>query len=242
MLGDTVWERSGASQMSRQQFMLLMGFSTLAGLALTAVLAYTTTGWIVPVPAQGDAEASFHWVGPVNPVVFFIGVLVTSIVGVFIAPGSDKPAISLVGYAMVAGPFGLLLGPVVGMYEAMSVVKVIFITGMVTAVLTFIGATIPDSLEHWGGWLFGGLCVLILGQFAIPLMGWLVPGFPLQGALTLWDWVGVLLFSAYIIFDMNRAMRVPATVDNAIDCALALYLDIVNLFIRLLQLRGQKKS
>lgn len=222
--------------------MLIMGFFTLAGLALTAALAYFTTGWMELVPAHDGVKASFHWVGPVNQWLFFIGVLVTSFAGVFIALGSDKPAISLLGYAMVAGPFGLLLGPVVGMYTALSVVKVIFVTGLVTGVLTFIGATIPDSLESWGGWLFGGLCILILGQFAIPLAAWLIPGFPVQGALTLWDWVGVLLFSAYIIFDMNRAMRVPATVDNAIDCALALYLDIINLFIRLLELMGQRRD
>jgi FtsH-binding integral membrane protein len=37
-------------------------------------------------------------------------------------------------------------------------------------------------------------------------------------------------------------MRVPFTADNAIDCALAVYLDFINIFIRLLELSGTKKS
>ncbi|MDX1974400.1 MAG: Bax inhibitor-1 family protein [Rickettsiales bacterium] len=242
-LGSAVWERGGASEISRNQFVLLMGFFTFLGLGLTAVLAYFTTGWMHIVPAvEEGGKATYAWAGPINFWLFWVGVLVTSIIGIFIALGSDKPAVSLIGYALVAGPFGLLLGPVVGMYTAMSIVKVIIVTGGVTGVLTLIGAIIPESLENWGGWLFGGLLILLFGSLGVPLLGLLIPGFPVQGALTFLDWVGVFLFSAYIIFDMNRAMRVPATVDNAIDCALALYLDIINLFIRLLEIMGQKKD
>lgn len=242
-IGDTVWERSGRSEISRNQFVLLMGFFVLLGLAVTAFVAHFTTGWmeLVPSATQGG-ESSWRWVGPINMWVVVLGVLVCGIVGVFIALGSENPAISLFGYLLVAAPFGLLLGPTVGMYESESVTKVILVTGLVTGVLTLVGAVIPESLEHWAGWLFSALLILLIGQIGIPLLGWLIPGFPLQGALKFWDWIGVLLFSAYVIFDMNRAMRVPATVDNAIDCALALYLDIINLFIRLLEIMGNKKE
>lgn len=236
-----VWERSGTSTISRTQFVLLLGFFTLLGLGVTAYVASLTTGWMVAIPGYDGGKTTFEWVGPVNILVLFIGVLVSGIVGSLIALNSDSPPISLFGYLLVAIPFGALLGPVVGMYTAASVVKVMFVTGTMVGVLTIIGAVIPESLESWAGWLFGALCILLVGQLGIPVLGWLIPGFPLEGALTFWDWVGVVLFSAYVIFDMNRAMRIPATIDNSIDCALALYLDIINLFIRLLQLMGQKK-
>jgi FtsH-binding integral membrane protein len=50
------------------------------------------------------------------------------------------------------------------------------------------------------------------------------------------------LFCAYIIYDWNRALRLPYTVDNAIDAAVALYLDIMNLFIHLLRILGKSQS
>ncbi|KXK08595.1 MAG: Inhibitor of apoptosis-promoting Bax1 [Microgenomates bacterium OLB22] len=46
------------------------------------------------------------------------------------------------------------------------------------------------------------------------------------------------MFGAIIIYDLNRAMRIPYTHDNAIDVALGIYLDWVNVFIRLLRLFG----
>ncbi len=241
--GDSVWERHGASSLNRRSFILLMGFFTIAGLALSAFFAYQTTGWMEMIPAVKEGEeATWLWVGPLNEWVFFICVLICSLAGTCIALGSMNPLISLVGYVMVAGPFGLLLGPVVGMYEAASVVKVLYITGAVTGVLSIIGAAIPRSLESWSGFLFAGLIVVLFGTIGIPLLGWVFPGVPIEGALTMIDWLAVFVFSGYIVFDMNRAMRVPATVNNAVDCSLALYLDIINLFIRLLSIMGQKKS
>jgi len=241
-LGGAVWNRTGSNEVSRNLFMLTMGACTVFGLLITAALAYYSTGWMHYIPpASESAKGTFQWVGPMPYLIFWLLVLSSSLAGVFISLGSEKPHVSLFGYMLVAAPFGLLLGPYVSMYENVSVVKVIFVTGGVTAVLSLIGTIIPDSLEGFGGWLFGGLCILLLGSFGIPLAGWLIPGFPIKEAMTMMDWFGVIIFSGYIIFDMNRAMRVPATIDNAVDCALALYLDVINLFIRLLAIMGKKK-
>jgi FtsH-binding integral membrane protein len=73
---------------------------------------------------------------------------------------------------------------------------------------------------------------MILGAFGVNI----------GGAMTVLDWIGVVLFSAYVIFDMNRAMRLPRTLDNSIDAAVAVYLDFANLFVRLLSLLGQRRD
>jgi FtsH-binding integral membrane protein len=49
----------------------------------------------------------------------------------------------------------------------------------------------------------------------------------------------VLLFSGYIVYDFNRAQFVTKTPGNAICVGVAIFLDVVNLFIRLLALFGQ---
>lgn len=221
MLNDSVWNRSGSDTMSKNLFAFMVAAWTALGIAVSAVGAYFTQTWELNL-----------W--------FLLGVLVVGIAGVIIALMSENPLLSLLGYMMVAVPFGLMLGPVVAMYTVASVVRVFFVTTGVVAVLGVVGAVIPDNLEGWGSWLLGALTMLLIGYFVVPIASMF--GLPIDRALTWMDWIGVLVFSGYVIYDWNRAMRVPFTMDNAIDCALAVYLDFVNLFIRLLQLTGTKKS
>jgi FtsH-binding integral membrane protein len=203
--------------MSKGYFAFMVSLWTAVGIVASAVAAYFTQ------------DMGINWL-------FLIGVLVVSVIGVIIALKSSNPVLSLLGYALVAIPFGMMLGPVVATYTTASVVKIFAITTVIVVGLGVVGAIIPDNLEGWGSWLFGGLTVLIVGSLFVPIAGFF--GLPTDGALTILDWAGVILFSGYVIYDWNRAMRVPYTQDNAIDCALAVYLDFVNLFIRLLSLRG----
>jgi len=171
--------------------------------------------------------------------VLAIGSLIFAIIGTIMAVRSENPVISFAGFMLVAVPFGLLLGPVVAIYTEASVSKIFILTTSIVVVLGVIGATIPTSLESWGAWLTGGLLILLGGLFLMPLLGWM--GVPVGGALTALDWFGVILFGGYVIFDLNRAMRIPYTLDNSIDAAVAIYLDVVNIFIRLLALLGDRR-
>ncbi len=47
-------------------------------------------------------------------------------------------------------------------------------------------------------------------------------------------------FCGYIGVDWGRANQIERTVDNAIDSAAALYLDIINLFLRILRIMSKK--
>ena len=51
-----------------------------------------------------------------------------------------------------------------------------------------------------------------------------------------------MIFCGYIGVDWGRANRIPKTVDNAVDSAAALYMDIINLFLRLLRLTGRRRQ
>ena len=53
--------------------------------------------------------------------------------------------------------------------------------------------------------------------------------------------ISALIFSCYIGYDWTRAQSGPKTVDAAIDSALSIYLDIVNLFLDLLRIVGDNK-
>jgi FtsH-binding integral membrane protein len=56
------------------------------------------------------------------------------------------------------------------------------------------------------------------------------------------DWLVVCLFSCYIGFDISFAKNRPRTLDNAIDSACGLYLDIVNLFLRILMIIARNRK
>ncbi len=47
-------------------------------------------------------------------------------------------------------------------------------------------------------------------------------------------------FCGYIGYDWGRANQIPKTMDNAVDSAAALYMDIINLFLRILRIMGRK--
>ena len=221
MLKSDIWERRGDGTMSKNLFAFMVAVWTAVGIAASAVSAYISQSWELNL-----------W--------FILGILVVAIVGVLIATASENPLVSLLGYILVAVPFGLMLGPIVALYTEASIIRVFFVTAGLVGVLGIIGAVIPDSLEGWGSWLLGGLTMLIIGYFIVPIAG--LFGLPIDRALTWLDWIGVVLFSGYVIYDWNRAMRVSYTMDNAVDCALAVYLDFINIFIRLLSLMGTKKS
>lgn len=96
-----------------------------------------------------------------------------------------------------------------------------------TIVMSFIGITYRKSLEHWGGYLFAGLVGLLLVRF----MEMYVLSTGGHWHAPLIEYLAVALFSGYIIYDWNRAMRVPWTMKNAVDVSIALFLDIVNMFM-----------
>jgi FtsH-binding integral membrane protein len=221
-IGSSVWDRTeGGHDLSKRAFIGMLSFWTAAGIGTSAVASFISRGWEI------------NWL-------FAIGVLVVAIAGIFIALGSDQPVISLLGYMMVTIPFGLLVGPLVALYSTASVVTVLGLTSALVVVLGAVGVIYPGSLEHWGIFLFAALLLLLLGHVGVGIAA--AMGVPVVAALGWMDWIGVFLFSAYVVYDMNRAMRVKRTMDNAIDCALAVYLDFANLFIRLLQIMGSSSS
>jgi FtsH-binding integral membrane protein len=55
------------------------------------------------------------------------------------------------------------------------------------------------------------------------------------------DWIVVIIFCGYIGYDWARANNIPKTFDNAVDSAAALYIDMINLFVRILRILGRRK-
>jgi FtsH-binding integral membrane protein len=85
--------------------------------------------------------------------------------------------------------------------------------------------------------IVGALTVALIAVILVEVLGGLFFGW--SHGIT--DWIVVLIFCGYIGYDWGRANAIPKTLDNAIDSAAALYMDIINLFLRLLRILGRRR-
>lgn len=171
-----------------------------------------------------------------NYIPIIIGYLICVIAGSVIANKSTNPIISFVGFNLIAGPVGVLLAGSVGAYAAIdpTIVKDAFLmTAIITGVMMVLGYIKPQWFEKLGGLLFTVLVSMVVCEIVLLILG---------VSQYVFTWIGVFLFTVYIGYDTMRAMKYPHTLDNAVDCALDLYLDIINLFLKLMKLIARAKS
>ncbi len=168
----------------------------------------------------------------INPWLFFIGYFASCFLGVYLFSSSSNPLVSFVGYNFVVVPFGFVINIVVSRYDPSLILEAIQVTGLVTGVMMLLGVMYPAFFSRIVGALTIALVVVIIVELIMIFTVGTVPA--------LIDWIVVIIFCGYIGFDWGRANQIPKTVDNAVDSAAALYMDIINLFLRIVRLMGRR--
>ena len=208
-------------EISLRAYNLILTGTVLYGLAINALLC---------------RESIVNYVfNRVNPIVFVIVYFVCAFGGVFLAHRSDRPAISFLDYNLIVIPMGLTVGMavVMGGYNPSVVWHAVITTAGVTVIMVAAGLLFPQFFAKIGSILFFGLIGVLLG-FLVAIF---LPG--VNMAFTI---LSAGLFSLYIGYDVYRSQQFPRTVDNAIDCAIDIYLDIINLFLDLLRIFGKSND
>ena len=100
-------------------------------------------------------------------------------------------------------------------------------TAVIFTAMATLATTTKRDLSGMGKFLFVGVIMLALAMFANIFLQ--LPG--LMVALSL---VAIGIFSAFMLYDVNRIVTGGET--NYISATLALYLDIYNVFVNLLSL------
>lgn len=83
-------------------------------------------------------------------------------------------------------------------------------------------------------WMGGMLSMGLMGMLMFGFLGWL---FGFHGGI-LYSLFGVVLFCGFILYDTQRVMQIYGP-DEAIMASIELYLDILNLFLYILELLSQ---
>lgn len=207
---------SPSQLISTQAYNLIMGLTVAYGLLVNVIICKFV----------GNTFAYIH------PLLLVVGYLVLALAGCFIARKSNNPVISFLGYNMVVIPMGLMVSSVVYVYGGISsgVVMLAFADTLAITVLMIAGSLLfPQFFSKLGGILFVGLIgILLCGVVSLI--------FHFDSMIISVFAAG--LFSLYIGYDFWRSQQFPKTVDNAIDCALDIYVDIINVFIRLVEILG----
>ncbi|MBB6443586.1 Bax inhibitor-1/YccA family protein [Bacillus benzoevorans] len=131
---------------------------------------------------------------------------------------------------------GLTTYPIVSHYLAAvgpaPVISAFGTTTVVFAGLALYASTTKRDLSFLRGMLMAALLALI----AISIFNLIWP-LTTTGMLA-FSFIGVLVFSGYVLFDFNRMKHYGVTAEEVPLMALNLYLDFVNLFINILRIFG----
>ncbi|WP_163931890.1 Bax inhibitor-1 family protein [Paraferrimonas sp. SM1919] len=202
---------------SAASYNLVIGLTLLWGFIINYFM-------VANIPTQSILEFGF-WP-------FIIAYFISCFFGIYLFNKSDNPVVSFIGYNFVVVPFGLVINIVVSQFDPEIVLAAVRVTGMVTFVMMLLGSAYPAFFERIAGGLFIALiCVIVVQLIEMFFFG------TQSGIL---DWIVALIFCGYIGYDWARANAIPKTYDNAIDSAAALYIDIINLFLRILRIMARR--
>lgn len=182
------------------------------------------------------------WLGVQMKLSFFAGSpMIGFIVFMAIAFGFfyaiEKTKNSAIGVAVLLGftffmglMLSRLIGHILNFSNGASLIMTAFGgTAIIFAVMASVATTSKRDFSGMSSWLFAGVMVILLAAVAniflqMPLLQVVISA------------IAVVIFSAYILYDVQRIINGGET--NYISATLAIYLDLYNVFVNLLSLLG----
>lgn len=151
-----------------------------------------------------------------------------------------SPTVAGIVYFIYAFLNGVTLSSIFAIYELNSIIIIFVATAAIFGALAFIGYKTNKDLSNWRTILF---TVLIVGIIA-SIVNLFIGNEMLDIAIT---WAMLLLFFGITIYDMNKLKHLSEEPDLNpeklyIYGALELYLDFINIFLKLLRLFAKYKD
>ncbi len=209
-----------ANEMSTGAFIRTTSFFTLISLAVVTIASWLSYGWAVN--------------GWLDLLLFIVGVVM-----IFVFTGSDNPVISFIGVNGLAGIVGLIVGPCLKMYSADGILTAAILSLLTVAVFSVLGIIFGAFFRGIGGIIIGALNLLVIVVFGQAILA----AFGLISPYNFWISAGaIVVFMGVTAYDWAIALAGPLTLDKAIDTSGGLMLDVVNIFLRILEILGNSSS
>ncbi len=197
------------------------------GLLVTFACGYLTASNVKLLTAI--FSGSGYWV------IFILEIVIAIVLGARI--NNMDPTIAKVLYILYAGLTGLTFSSIFIIYKITSIIFIFLLAALVFGIFALIGKHTNIDLGKFSTYLLMALLAVIV----LEVVNIFIMNNTLDMALCI---ISLIIFFGYTAFDMQRISRMSEfESDNmAIYGAFQLYLDFINIFIKLLRLFGKEKD
>ena len=166
-----------------------------------------------------------------NKGTFFILILVEIGLCIWLSAGIRKmqPMTAKILFGLYSFVTGLTFSTIFVAYRIDSIIMVFGITALTFAIMALVGTFTNIDLTKLGTILFMGLLGIIIASIINIFLG----SQTLDLGIII---IGIVIFTLYIAYDVQKVKYIAQTLEEdkaAIICAFELYLDFINLFIKL---------
>ncbi len=151
------------------------------------------------------------------------------------------PTIVGILYFVYAMLDGVTLSVIFAVFDLNSIIYLFIISACVFGALAFIGYKTDKDLSSWSPYI----TVFLIAGIVLSFINLVL----LKNSMfdLILDWVILALFCGITIYDINKIKMLQAEPDIAqekihIYCAMQLYLDFINIFLRILSIFGKRRD
>jgi len=207
---------------------------------LTRVFTWMVVGLLVTAGSAAVIGSSDGMLADVtsNPILLIVLFVAQLGLVIAISAGVNRMSTGTAGalFLLYSALNGFIFSLVFELYTDESIFTTFLVAASLFAALAFYGAVTKQDLTKLGPILFGALIALIVATVVNVFVG---------GSTLYWitTYAGVLIFSGLTVYDMNKLKQYAASggETGAVQGALALYLDFINLFLFLLRIFGRSR-
>lgn len=185
--------------------------------------------WGMYLYASGPAMLRLAQSGILMPV--FIASVVADFAGIIlmnIGKSKESLPLSIVGYTLFTFALGFSLAIGLTAYDVGTITYAFGITACLSGIFLVAGVTFPEFFSRIGRILFISLIALIVVEFVAIVF--------FHANQTIFDYLVIALFCGYLGYDSYLMASDTPTVPNAIWHASNIYLDVVNILVRVLRI------
>lgn len=206
------------AELTATQYNLVIGAVLMWGLFINYLMALYLTYYIIQI----------------NYLAVLAVYLIASLGCVHVIYKSNIPLVSFLGFTGLSAAMGLLLTYYLTLFDQSLIYDAFLLTTIVVCLVLIAATLFPAFFLSLGRTLFLTLLIGLIVE--------LIAGIVLRLNVSAMDYVFVLIFSGYIGYDWSKAQQFPKNLDNAIDSAADIYVDIVNIFMRILSILSRIKD
>ncbi|HYD43464.1 MAG TPA: Bax inhibitor-1/YccA family protein [Anaeromyxobacter sp.] len=209
---------------------------------MSAVYRWMTLGLVVTAGVAAYVASNESLLQLVFGTRFALLALFVAEIGLVIAIGRISHRLSGAAagalFALYAALNGVTLSAILLVYTGESITQAFLITGGMFAAMSVYGTVTKRDLTSWGQFLFMGLIGIVIASlvnifFRSEMVSWVV------------SFAAVIVFTGLTAYDTQKLRALAAagggTAGLAVNGALMLYLDFINLLLAILRLFGRRR-